>query len=116
MDDERRKQQLNIRRTTLLASLNRAELFLQEYEADRDTLQVAIRLENLESLWLKLEETQTALEELETCNEAMVMNLKFRSDFEPKLFAIKAGLLSKLPPVINPTTNPSQAPPLALTL
>ncbi|XP_058827081.1 uncharacterized protein LOC131687057 [Topomyia yanbarensis] len=71
MDGAKSKQQLSIRRTTLLASLSRAQQFLQGYVADRDALQVAIRLENLEVLWQGLEDTQTALEEMETDNEAM---------------------------------------------
>ncbi|XP_058817710.1 uncharacterized protein LOC131681019 [Topomyia yanbarensis] len=73
MDGAKSKLQLNIRRTSLLASLSRAEQFLRGYEADRDALQVAIRLENLEVLWQGLEDTQTALEEMETDNESMVI-------------------------------------------
>ncbi|XP_058840862.1 uncharacterized protein LOC131696333 [Topomyia yanbarensis] len=110
MSEMRSKQQLNTRRMTLLASLNRAEQFLQGYVADRDVLQVAIRLENLELLWHGLEETQAALEDLETENEGMVRNLQYRSDFEPKLFSIKAGLIAKLPPAINPRSEPLQTP------
>ncbi|XP_058828052.1 uncharacterized protein LOC131687963 [Topomyia yanbarensis] len=111
MDGAKSKQQLSIRRTTLLASLSRAQQFLQGYVADRDALQVAIRLENLEVLWQGLEDTQTALEEMETDNEAMVRNLQFRSDFEPKLFEIKAGLLGKLPPAINSINELPLNPP-----
>ncbi|XP_058817515.1 uncharacterized protein LOC131680822 [Topomyia yanbarensis] len=114
MDGAKSKLQLNIRRTSLLASLSRAEQFLRGYEADRDALQVAIRLENLEVLWQGLEDTQTALEEMETDNESMVRNLQYRSDFEPKLFAIKAGLLGKLPPAINSVSDLPVNPPLQL--
>ncbi|XP_065087291.1 uncharacterized protein LOC135709030 [Ochlerotatus camptorhynchus] len=111
MDDDRMKQQLNIRRTTLLASLSRAEQFLQAFEAGRDALQVPLRLENLEIVWQGLEETQRELEEMETSNQGMVRNLNYRSDFESKFFAIKAGLLSKLPPPINQPSNLPLNPP-----
>lgn len=96
MEEAKRRHQLIIRRTTLLASLARAEQYVQGYVADRDALQVTIRLENLETLWQGLEDTQTELEEMETDNEAMVRNLNYRSDFEPKLFAIQAGLFFKI--------------------
>ncbi|XP_058827202.1 uncharacterized protein LOC131687165 [Topomyia yanbarensis] len=73
MEDDRRMQQLNTRRTTLLASINRADQFLQGYEADRDVLELNLRIENLEVLWQGLEEAQAELEELETTNEGMAM-------------------------------------------
>lgn len=48
MDDERRKQILTSRRTTLLASLGRAEQFMTQYQEERDKLEVELRLENLD--------------------------------------------------------------------
>ncbi|XP_058840840.1 uncharacterized protein LOC131696310 [Topomyia yanbarensis] len=65
--------------------LSRAEQFLRGYEADRDALQVAIRLENLEVLWQGLEDTQTALEEMETDNESMLPTIslpEFAGDYQ----------------------------------
>ncbi|XP_058827183.1 uncharacterized protein LOC131687148 [Topomyia yanbarensis] len=111
MEDDRRMQQLNTRRTTLLASINRADQFLQGYEADRDVLELNLRIENLEVLWQGLEEAQAELEELETTNEGMVRNLQFHAEFEPKLFRIKAGLLSKMPPPTSSTVDLPQTPP-----
>ncbi|XP_055542672.1 uncharacterized protein LOC129728269 [Wyeomyia smithii] len=113
MDDDRRTQQLNARRTTLLASIHRTNSFLQEYVPERDSFEVALRLENLEVLWQGLEEVQSELEILEITNGAMVRNLQFRSDFEPKLFRIKAGLISKIPASPSAAHLPQNPPTLS---
>ncbi|XP_055605004.1 uncharacterized protein LOC129753231 [Uranotaenia lowii] len=105
MDQDRYKQQLCSRRTTLLASLSRANMFIQDYEAERDMLEVALRLENLDVLQQNLEEVQTKLEDIEESDEGRVRNLGYRSKFEPLFFRIKAFLLSKLPPTTNLTNN-----------
>ncbi|XP_062713374.1 uncharacterized protein LOC134290289 [Aedes albopictus] len=105
MPDERRKQILASRRTTLLASLGRAEQFMAQYQEDRDKLEVELRLENLDVIWQGLEDVQAELEEMEEGNEGMVRNLSYRSNFEPLLFKIKAFLRSKLPAPINVNGN-----------
>ncbi|XP_055527048.1 uncharacterized protein LOC129719682 [Wyeomyia smithii] len=71
MADERTKQQLINRRTTLVASLGRAEQFVENYAAERDAGQVQLRLENLDTVWMGLEDVQTQLEDLEDTNEAL---------------------------------------------
>ncbi|XP_062556595.1 uncharacterized protein LOC134221419 [Armigeres subalbatus] len=105
MADERRKQVLISRRTTLLASLGRAEQFMTQYQEERDKLEVDLRLENLDVLWQGLEEAQTELEDTEEENEGMVRNLTYRSNFESQLFKIKAFLRSKLPAPISMQAN-----------
>ncbi|XP_055525968.1 uncharacterized protein LOC129718847 isoform X2 [Wyeomyia smithii] len=69
----RKKEQLHTRRTTMLAQLGRAEQFIVKYEAGRDELEVPLRLESLNVLRASLEETQPALEDLETTNEAKLI-------------------------------------------
>lgn len=101
MDDERRKQILTSRRTTLLASLGRAEQFMTQYQEERDKLEVELRLENLDVIWQGLEDVQAELEEMEESSEGMVRNLSYRSNFETLLFKIKAFLRSKLPAPIT---------------
>ncbi|XP_058828191.1 uncharacterized protein LOC131688061 [Topomyia yanbarensis] len=101
MEGLRTKQQLTTRRTTLLASLSRAEQFMERYNEERDKLEASIRLENLNMLWQALEEVQTELEDGEETNEGLVRNLNFRAHFEPMLFKIKAFLCSKIPPPIS---------------
>ncbi|XP_055599744.1 uncharacterized protein LOC129748951 isoform X2 [Uranotaenia lowii] len=69
MSTPRSKDQLSTRRTTLLASLTRAGNFVDNFEEERDGLEVPLRLEDLDRLWTSLEEVQTQLEDLETSKE-----------------------------------------------
>ncbi|XP_055600144.1 uncharacterized protein LOC129749231 [Uranotaenia lowii] len=69
MSTPRSKNQLSTRRTTLLASLTRAGNFVDNFEEERDGLEVPLRLEDLDRLWTSLEEVQTQLEDLETSKE-----------------------------------------------
>lgn len=105
MADARLKDQMVTRRTTLLASLSRAEQFVTQYDAERDGLEVQIRLDNLDQLWASLEETQTALEDLEDMKEGKMLNLQYRASMEPRLFRVKAQLKAKLPTSVNPNGN-----------
>ncbi|XP_055614831.1 uncharacterized protein LOC129761148 [Toxorhynchites rutilus septentrionalis] len=115
MADAQRKQVLISRRAILLASLDRAERFMTEYQEERDMLEVEVRLENLDVIWKGLEDAQSGLEEMEEDNEDMVNNLSYRSNFESLLFKIKAFLRSKLPTLTimhanNPQTTTTGAP------
>ncbi|XP_055622473.1 uncharacterized protein LOC129766046 [Toxorhynchites rutilus septentrionalis] len=112
MADARSKEQMVTRRMTLLASLSRAEQFIEQYVTERDGLEVQIRLENLDILWASLEEVQTALEDLEDTNEGKMLNLQYRASMEPRLFRVKAMLKAKLPtPVIPHENRPLENPP-----
>ncbi|XP_062712488.1 uncharacterized protein LOC134289857 [Aedes albopictus] len=104
MADERSRQQLINRRTTLIAALGRAEQFVEKYVAERDSGQVKLRLESLDTVWMGLEDVQTQLEDLELTNQGMAQNLAFRSHNETRYFQIKASLQSYLPNV-PPSTN-----------
>ncbi|XP_055617896.1 uncharacterized protein LOC129763133 [Toxorhynchites rutilus septentrionalis] len=98
--------QLISRRTSLLASLGRAENFLAEFDSQRDQIQLHVRLERLEKLWDDLESTQDQLEEIETTDEGRKMQEKIRANFEPRLFIIKANLASKLSSLVTDTRPP----------
>ncbi|XP_053698863.1 uncharacterized protein LOC128745815 [Sabethes cyaneus] len=91
---------LERRRTSLLSSLERAGQFLTTYEAERDRLEVAPRLENLDGIWRELDELQAELEASEESSEGMSLNNGIRAKFEGQFYRIKAGLISKLPPSI----------------
>ncbi|XP_055633644.1 uncharacterized protein LOC129773986 [Toxorhynchites rutilus septentrionalis] len=65
MASEQEKRQLVLRRTSLLASLGRASKFLEMYEDEKDRLEVALRIENLDVVRAELENIQTSLE----CND-----------------------------------------------
>ncbi|XP_062702132.1 uncharacterized protein LOC134285437 [Aedes albopictus] len=104
MADDRSRQQLINRRTTLIAALGRAEQFVEKYEAERDQGQVKLRLENLDTVWMGLEDVQTQLEDMEVTNQGMAQNLAFRSHNETRYFQIKAALQSFLPNVPTSTS------------
>ncbi|XP_062535030.1 uncharacterized protein LOC134204219 [Armigeres subalbatus] len=106
--DEERKQQLINRRTALMTSLGRAEQFASKYQANRDQAQLPLRIENLDSMWMGLEEVQTQLEECETTDEGREQNNQTRAKFESIFFKVKAALRSLLP--ANNTQNPSAIP------
>lgn len=116
MAEARTRDQLITRRTTLLASLDRTEQFIDAFNAERDGLEVQFRMENLNLLWQSLEDVQTALEDLEVTNEGKVQNLRYRASFEPRLFRIKARLQSKLPLPLTPQANyPVESPNRAVS-
>ncbi|XP_058827602.1 uncharacterized protein LOC131687527 [Topomyia yanbarensis] len=95
------RSQLLSRRATLLAALGRAEVFAVEYNALRDESQVPLRLEYLNGIWNNLETVQAELEDNETNEDGKVEHAAVRADFEPRLFKIKACLISKLSPLPN---------------
>ncbi|XP_058813142.1 uncharacterized protein LOC131677376 [Topomyia yanbarensis] len=103
MAEERTKQQLLNRRTTLIASIGRAEQFVKNYLVERDAGQVSIRIEHLDTVWMGLDEVQSELENMEETNEGMAQNLQIRSHYETSYFQIKAALKSYLP--LSPSTN-----------
>ncbi|XP_062714335.1 uncharacterized protein LOC134291069 [Aedes albopictus] len=106
--EEQRQLQLTNRRTTLMASLERAEQFVSKYQADRDQAQVPLRIENIDNVWMGLEDVQTQLEELEVTEEGREQNNQIRSKFESVYFKVKAALNSLLP--ASPIQTPSAIP------
>ncbi|XP_058817215.1 uncharacterized protein LOC131680520 [Topomyia yanbarensis] len=111
MADDQERRQLVLRRTALLASLRRAGIFMAEYQEERDRLEVALRIENLDVIRQDLEDIQSVLEGIEETNEGITLNTQIRSAFEGQFFKIKAGLLSKLPPSIPVGSAPHPTPP-----
>ncbi|XP_058827609.1 uncharacterized protein LOC131687534 [Topomyia yanbarensis] len=72
MADDQERRQLVLRRTVLLASLRRAGIFLAEYQEERDRLEVALRIENLDAIRQDIEDIQSVLEGIEETNEALI--------------------------------------------
>ncbi|XP_058827829.1 uncharacterized protein LOC131687754 [Topomyia yanbarensis] len=98
MADDQERRQLVLRRTALLASLRRAGIFMAEYQEERDRLEVALRIENLDVIRQDLEDIQSVLEGIEETNEGITLNTQIRSAFE----GLK-GL--KLPTITLPEFN-----------
>ncbi|XP_062713302.1 uncharacterized protein LOC134290244 [Aedes albopictus] len=101
------EQQLLCRRNTLLTSLGRAEAFVSGYEAGRDEAQLPLRISHIDNIWASLEAVQVELEDLAETEEGRAMHADVRADYEPRLFSIKASLMSKLPP---PTSSNARNP------
>ncbi|XP_058840343.1 uncharacterized protein LOC131695821 [Topomyia yanbarensis] len=97
MADDQRIYQLTTRRNTVVEALGRAEAFLEDYIAERDQAQVQLRLEYLDTMWTTLEEVQAELEAEAIDDEGRAHHASIRANFEPRLFTIKASLLTKLP-------------------
>ncbi|XP_058456787.1 uncharacterized protein LOC131434155 [Malaya genurostris] len=111
MAEDPESRRLMLRRTALLAALDRAGQFLAAYQDDRDRLEVALRIENLDTIWQELDDIQSDLECTEETDEGMSLNQEIRSKYESDYFKIKAGMLSKLPPTIPSTSISHPSPP-----
>ncbi|XP_055522910.1 uncharacterized protein LOC129717092 [Wyeomyia smithii] len=112
MENEADTRHLELRRTALLSSLERAGQFITTYQDERDQLEVPLRLENLDTIWRELDELQAALEATEESSEGMSQNNEIRAKFEGQYFRIKAGLISKLPSDIPDTSASQPSPPM----
>lgn len=83
----------------MITVLGRAEAFVNSFDQQRDQGQVALRLDYFNNMWTMLEEVQGQLEDIEDSEEGRQSNADVRADFEPRLFQIKADLISKLPAI-----------------
>ncbi|XP_062713979.1 uncharacterized protein LOC134290792 [Aedes albopictus] len=113
MSTERRIKSLRARLKSLLTSFNLIKTFVDDYQEERDSHQVSVRLEYLVTLWNDVNETQLELESLD--DESLDEYLKVRTDFESSFFHVKGFLLSVTKPTdpASPTASrsPAQAPP-----
>lgn len=79
----------------LTASRDAVEKFIVQFEPQRDTCQVSVRLEFLDRLFQQFTEAEDAIERLDK-PEALEAHLEERVEFEQRYFAAKGFLLSKL--------------------
>ncbi|XP_065086878.1 uncharacterized protein LOC135708701 [Ochlerotatus camptorhynchus] len=110
MAEHQEKRQLVLRRTSLLASLARTGQFLEAYEEERDRLEVALRIENLDTIRQSLEDIQAVLEGIEESNagwsafEIAVVHSYWQSQsYPPTVSSSIKGL--KLPTITLPEFN-----------
>ncbi|XP_062699619.1 uncharacterized protein LOC134284635 [Aedes albopictus] len=106
MEPQPQKETLLSRRATMITALGRAEAFLDSFDEQRDGGQVTLRLEYLNAMWTSLEEVQGQLEDIEDTEEGRQEHADVRANFEPRLFSIKADLISKLPVVTQQARSP----------
>ncbi|XP_065091132.1 uncharacterized protein LOC135712080 [Ochlerotatus camptorhynchus] len=110
MAEHQEKRQLVLRRTSLLASLARAGQFLEAYEEERDRLEVALRIKNLDTIRQSLEDIQAVLEGIEESNAgwsafeiAVVHSYWQFQSYPPMVSSSIKGL--KLPTITLPEFN-----------
>ncbi|XP_055633098.1 uncharacterized protein LOC129773509 [Toxorhynchites rutilus septentrionalis] len=83
---------------------------MEEYEANEQHQELTSRLEKLEPLWEKINESMTETELTDTeADEAGEKYVKERADFQNKFFTLKGFLLSKL--WENPDQNAAMRSP-----
>ena len=113
MSAERRIKALKTKLKSLLASFALIKSFVNNYEEERDSCEVSVRLEHLVELWTHFQTTQS---ELETADETNIEEqIKQRTDFETAYYRVKGFLLSvnKIPlsPIFNTSASSSSHHP-----
>ncbi|XP_055632492.1 uncharacterized protein LOC129772973 [Toxorhynchites rutilus septentrionalis] len=92
MSAERRIKGLKSRYKSLKSSLIQIKIFVDEYQEDRDYLEVPVRLEHLQKLWTDLDSVQSDLEMQD--DDALDELLKERMAFESLFYKAKGFLLA----------------------
>ncbi|XP_035917779.1 uncharacterized protein LOC118515187 [Anopheles stephensi] len=80
------------RRTILLAALVLYEQFVHEYDAERDAVEVEVRLGRFEKLSKDWESIQQQLEDQTSNAEEIVHNAALREDFEARVIRVQSAL------------------------
>ncbi|XP_055634052.1 uncharacterized protein LOC129774355 [Toxorhynchites rutilus septentrionalis] len=78
----------------LFATRNAIEKFIENYDAERDTHQISVRLESLDRVNASFLEVQDAIERLDK-SEMLEAHLEERVDFEQRFCEAKGFLLSR---------------------
>ncbi|XP_041785827.1 uncharacterized protein LOC121601082 [Anopheles merus] len=86
---------LSSTRTILIAILARYEEFLQNYQPDRDSIEVETRMAKFDQICKDLESLQQQLEDSATTAEEMTHNAALREDFERRLIRVQSALKAK---------------------
>lgn len=96
---------LRRKRDNIVGSAKLIQQFNEQYD-DSKIDQVAIRIERLDGLWDKFEDTEDEIEALEDHEEGFS---ETRQEFQNLYFDLKASLVSKLPRAVT-TNSPSPGP------
>ena len=83
------------RRTILITILGRYEQFNQDYQSERDSIEVETRINKFEQMCKDLESIHQQLEESATTAEERTYNATLREGFEPWLIRLQAALKEK---------------------
>lgn len=103
-------KQKELKRRNIMDSIARIDEFLINFNPERDTKEVAIRLARLDKLMENFEDIQGEYETFDDSNEFVKSNMSIRAKVEEQYFRVKGGLTSLQPPpaaVPTPTAVPS---------
>nr|XP_029729633.1 uncharacterized protein LOC109398938 [Aedes albopictus] len=107
---EKKMKQKELKRRNIMDSIARIDEFLINFNPERDTKEVAIRLARLDKLMENFEDIQGEYETFDDSNEFVKSNMSIRAKVEEQYFRVKGGLTSLQPPpaaVPTPTAVPS---------
>lgn len=99
-------KQKELKRRNIMDSISRIDEFLNNYNPERDSQEVAIRLNRLDKLMENFEDIQGEYETFDDSMEFLKGNMSIRARVEEQYFRVKGGLTSLLPPpapVATPT-------------
>ncbi|XP_040164696.1 uncharacterized protein LOC120901059 [Anopheles arabiensis] len=107
---------LSSRRTILISILARYEEFLQNYQPDRDSIEVETRMAKFDQICKDLESLQQQLEDSATTAEEMTHNAALREDFERRLIRVQSALKAKYREIPRSEVSQQEAAPIDLIL
>ncbi|XP_055588962.1 uncharacterized protein LOC129741272 [Uranotaenia lowii] len=111
---ERKLRGLKNRKRSITTSFAGIVNFVNEFQQERDAVEVPVRLENFVELWKEFNAVQQELEIMEDSGDDKTLQeyLKERTDFERNYYRIKGTLLlyAKPSPELHDTTRRSAEP------
>ncbi|XP_062558239.1 uncharacterized protein LOC134223119 [Armigeres subalbatus] len=111
---EKKMKQKELKRRNIMDSIKRIEEFLDNYNQEQDSQQVAIRLSRLDKLMDTFEDIQGEYETFDESDEFVKHNMGVRAKVEEQFFRVKGGLTSLMPSVA-PTPAQVVAPVPAIS-
>ncbi|XP_058837794.1 uncharacterized protein LOC131693727 [Topomyia yanbarensis] len=99
---ERKLRGLKNRKRSIITSFTCITSFVNNFQAERDAIEVPVRLENFVALWNEFNEVQAELESMEESEETMESYLKERTEFEKAYYRVKGKLLLYNKPNTDP--------------
>ncbi|XP_055623126.1 uncharacterized protein LOC129766576 [Toxorhynchites rutilus septentrionalis] len=106
---ETKMKQKELKRRHIIDSINRIDEFLENFQPERDSKELAIRLSRLEKLMEAFEAIQNEYDTFDDSEKFVGANLRVRAVLEEQYFRIKGGLMDLIPPT---APAPVQAAPV----
>lgn len=116
MASERKIRGLKNRKRSIISSFSSICNFVNNYQAERDAVEVPVRLEHLSVLWNEYNNVQVELDAEEVDEKVIEAGLLERAEIEKTYYRVKGKLLSFIPqPSQAPQPPPAAIPPSQVT-